>query len=241
MRTASYRMCHRFVASAGLGDTMKKRAAFVTISTLLLAFTAIAQGAQQGGGAGAPPGAAGVSYDPASVPAGTYVVDLEHAAVTGKLRHAGLSHFVFRFNRFDARFTYDPAKPDAPNIRVSIDPTSIDTGVPGFDTNLATSDRHFNVPKYAAITFESNSLRRTGPDKGVMSGNITFLGKTRPMDFDVTFLGVNRGRGGLARVAFSATTSLKRSDFGFAEGSDNLADEVTVAVEADFVQEAPAP
>jgi polyisoprenoid-binding protein YceI len=214
---------------------MKKGALAIAISTLLLAVTAIARAAQQGGGA--PPGAAGVSYDPANVPAGTYVVDPEHSAVTGKLRHAGLSHFVFRFNRFDARFTYDPVRPDAPNIRVSIDPSSIDTAVPGFDTNLATSDRHFNVMRFPSITFESNSLRHTGADRGVMSGTITFLGKTRPMDFDVTFLGVQRGRGGLARVAFSATTSLKRSDFGFAEGSDNLADEVTVAVEADFVQE----
>jgi polyisoprenoid-binding protein YceI len=72
-----------------------------------------------------------------------------------------------------------------------------------------------------------------------MAGNITFLGKTMPLNFDVNFLGVSRGRGG-ARVAFSATTTLKRSDFGFAEGSDNLADEVSVAVEADFVQEQPA-
>jgi polyisoprenoid-binding protein YceI len=219
---------------------MKNRTFSITVSVLMIGFAAIASAAQQGGGAAAPPGAAGVSYDPATVPAGTYVVDHEHAAVTGKLRHAGLSHFVFRFNRFDARFTYDPARPDAPNIQVKIDPSSIDTAVAGFDTNLATSDRHFNVAKFAEITFVSNSLRRTAPDKGVMAGNITFLGKTMPLNFDVVFLGVNRGRGGLARVAFSATTMLKRSDFGFAEGSDNLADEVSVEVEADFVQEAPA-
>ncbi len=165
-------------------------------------------------------------------------MDQQHSALTGSVQHAGLAHFVFRFRRFDARFTYDPAKPDTPNIEVTIDPSSLDTNVPGFDTNLTTSDRHFNVPKFSEIKFVSNSLKRTGPDKGVMTGNITFLGITKPLDFDVTFIGVSKARNG-ATVGFSATTTIRRSDFGFAEGSADLSDEVAVSVDADFMQRQP--
>jgi polyisoprenoid-binding protein YceI len=212
---------------------MKTRALALIAPAAILCATLAVQAAQQGGG-GEAPQPQGPVYDVAAVPAGTYVVDPQHAALTGQLRHAGLSHFVFRFKRFDARFTYDPAKPETPSIQVTIDPSSIDTNVAGFDTNLATSDRHFNVAKFPEIRFVSNSLKRTAPDKGVMAGNITFLGVTRPLAFDVAFQGVTRARGG-ARVAFLATTTLKRSDFHFADGSDNLADDVVVTVDADFV------
>ena len=213
------------------------RAFVVVVAALVTGSMNPGVAAQQGGQPAA--AAPAISYDPMAVPAGTYVVDPQHSALTGKLRHAGLSHFVFRFKRFDARFTYDPARPAAPHVEVTIDPSSIDTNVAGFDTNMATSERHFNAAKFPQITYVSNSLKRTGGDKGIMSGNITFLGVTKPLDFDVTFLGVRRGRGGHT-VAFSATATLKRSDFGFAAGSDNLADEIQVDVEADFLQQQPA-
>lgn len=206
---------------------MKTRAVANLIPALLLGLS-ISASAQP----------AEVSNDPMNVPAGLYVVDPQHSALMGNLRHAGLSHFVFRFKRFDARFTYDPAKPDAPKIEVSIDPSSIDTNVAGFDINMASSERHFNVAKFPEIKFVSNSLKRTGGNKGVMEGNITFLGKTKPLNFDVTFLGVRKNRNS-ATVGLSAVASLKRSDFGFAEGSDNLADAVSVQVEADFIQQVP--
>jgi polyisoprenoid-binding protein YceI len=217
---------------------MKKRALALLVPAALicLAMTATAQRAPKGpGGATAAPDQ-NVIHDPMAVPAGTYVVDPQHSAVTGSVRHGGLARFMFRFRRFDARFTYDPAMPDSPKIDVTIDPSSLDTNVSGFDINLVTSDRHFNVPKFPEITFVSNSLKRTGGDKGVMTGNITFVGKTEPLDFDVTFLGVTKGRNG-ATVGFSATTTIKRSDFGFAEGSADLSDDVAVTVEADFMQQ----
>jgi len=177
-----------------------------------------------------------LAYDPVPVPAGTYVLDPHHAAITGKIRHAGLSHFAFRFRRFDARFTYDPEHPESPNMEVFIDPSSIDTNVDGFDTNMITSERHFNVSKFTEITFVSNSLKRTGDDTGVLEGNLTFLGVTKPLNMELIFLGARETRRGTS-VGFSASTTFLRSDFGFADGSGNLADEVEISVEADFRQE----
>ena len=220
---------------------MKKRALAFVMPAMFIGLTSLTADAQPAANqprGGPAPAAANVVYDAAAVPAGTYVVDHLHSALTGSVRHSGLSHFVFRFKRFDAKFTYDPAKPDAPSIEVTIDPASFDTNVQGFDTDLVTSDRYFNVAKFPAITFVSNSLKRTGPDKGVMSGTITFLGVSKPLDFDVTFLGVAKARNG-ASVGFSATTTIYRSDFGMATGSGDLDDIVSVAVEADFMQQRP--
>jgi polyisoprenoid-binding protein YceI len=206
-------------------------ALFVILNQSATEYALVAEPAQSD----AAPGAT-LAYDPVAVPAGTYVVDPHHAALTGKIRHAGLSHFAFRFRRFDARFTYDPERPESPNVEVFIDPSSIDTNVDGFDTNMATSERHFNVSTFPEIKFVSNSLKRTGEDTGVLEGELTFLGVSKPLNMDVVLLGTREGRRGTS-VGFSASTTFLRSDFGFADGSGNLADEVAISVEADFLPE----
>jgi polyisoprenoid-binding protein YceI len=177
-----------------------------------------------------------IIHDPSLIPAGNYVVDPNHSALYGSIRHAGLSHFVFRFGRFDARFAFDPKTLESPHLEVVVDPSSIDTNVPGFDTNMATSERHFNSSSYPEIRFVSDRLRRTGPDTGVLEGEMTFLGVTKPFDMNVTFLGASQGRRG-ATIGLSATGTLRRDDFGFATGSDNLAEVAEIQVEADFQQQ----
>ncbi len=170
---------------------MKKRSLAIVVPLAMLGGAALAMAVQRT----APPSSvvespvpdATLDFDPLPVPAGTYVLDPHHAALTGKLRHAGLSHFAFRFRRFDARFTFDPENPESPSVEVSIDPSSIDTNVDGFDTNMITSERHFNVSNFTEIKFVSNSLKRTGDDTGVLEGNLTFLGVTKPLNMDVIF------------------------------------------------------
>jgi polyisoprenoid-binding protein YceI len=182
------------------------------------------------GNAAAPP----MIHDPAAVPAGTYVADPAHSSLTGNIQRGGLSYIAFRFKRFDAKFTYDPSNLEMPVVEVTIDPSSINTDT-GLDTYLATSENYFDVEKFAEIKFVSNSLKRTGPDKGILSGTITFLGVTKPLDFDVTFISAVSART-TSTVAFSATTTIHRSDFGFNKTSKGLADAISVAVNANFVK-----
>ena len=214
-----------------------KKIAFAVIPSAILCMTSFA--AAQPAPAPAPPAIAApepVIHDPAAVPAGTYVLDQLHTGLTGTVKHGGLANFPFRFRRYDAKFTYDPAKPDTPSIEVSIDPGSIDTNVPGFDSFLAISDRYFNISKYPEIKFTANSLKRTGPDKGVMEGTLTFMGKTQPLNLDVTFLGVKKTRDTYT-VGFAATATILRSDFGIGIGSPSLVDEIKMTVDGDFVRQ----
>jgi polyisoprenoid-binding protein YceI len=195
-----------------------------------------APGAAPAGDAVPSDGAVATAFDPMSVPAGTYALDQQHSSIVGKVQHAGLSYFTFVFKRFDAQFTYDPASPETSRVEVTIDPTSWDTNVPGFDINIATSDSRFNSPYFPEITYIADTLRLTGGNTGVMEGQMTFLGVTKPLHFDVILRGISEGRGG-ASLGFSATTSFNKSDFNFSVGSENLAEEVHIQVEADFQQQ----
>jgi len=182
-----------------------------------------------------PARAAGVtSHDPARLPAGDYVLDKAHASLVARVSHMGFSHYTLRFTRFDASFAYDPASPAQTRITVSVDPTSLDTGSAGFSKALSTGAAWLNAGAYPKIRFVSTSVT-PGPDgTGQVTGDLTFLGVTRPLVLDVHWNGVGSGLLGGTRTGFSATAHLNRSDFGNRTDLPLVGDEVDFEIEVEF-------
>jgi hypothetical protein len=88
----------------------------------------------------APAAANAFSNDPARAPAGAYELDKRHASVTAKVSHFGFSNYTFLFRDLDATLQYDPRNLAASKITFTVDPKSIDTGLPDFDKELAGDD-----------------------------------------------------------------------------------------------------
>lgn len=173
------------------------------------------------------------SQNPADLPAGRYALDKEHASVLAKVMHLGVSLFTVRFDSFDGAFTWDPAHPEAATVQASVDATSLDAAGP-YSRKFA--DDFLDARAHPAITFVSREIRRN-PDgrTGTMTGDLTLRGVTRPVSFDVTFIGVGRGLLGAGTVTgFSAQAKIKRSDFGSTYLIHWVGDDVTIIIEAEF-------
>ncbi|MFD1809951.1 YceI family protein [Gemmobacter lanyuensis] len=71
----------------------------------------------------------------------------------------------------------------------------------------------------------SQSIRVTGPNTGVVEGLLTILGQTHPARLDVTFNGsmAEHPMMGVAKIGFSATGVIRRSDWGWTMASPSLA------------------
>ncbi len=72
---------------------------------------------------------------------------------------------------------------------------------------------------------------------GVVEGDLTLHGVTRPVSLVVTFNGV----GGdiipfVTRTGFSATTTVKRSDFGVIQYPGLVGDDLVLRIEAEFTK-----
>lgn len=172
--------------------------------------------------------------DPASVPAGSYRLDKGHSSVTAQIRREGLSNFTFRFDRFDASFTYDPAKPEQTLLVVTLEPASVDANVTAWTAHLQAADL-LNTAKFLQVSFVSTHFLQTGPTTGVLMGNVTFLGLTRPMAIELTLNGVAPGP--RTTVGFSGRTAIKMADFpmpGFA--ALHLGNDVQFDIQAEFVK-----
>lgn len=201
-----------------------RRILLTTTASLMLATTALAADMKP-------------LADPlAKAPAGVYELEKSHASITFTVMHMGLAAYTMRFNDFDANIQLDPAKPEASKLNVSIKPASLDANNAKLTAHTSNKD-FFEVEKYPTITFVSKSIEKTSDSTGKITGDLTLHGVTKLVVLDAKYNG-----GGVHpymkkhALGFSATTTIKRSDFGMSYGVPMVADDVHVAIETEFVQ-----
>ncbi len=177
------------------------------------------------------------------MPAGTYSLDKTHASLVWKVSHAGLSNYTARFTDFDANLTFDPNNVENSTLVATINPTSIETDYPNpektdFNKELSQGEQWLNAQNFPEITFESTAITKTSENTGTMTGNLTFLGVTKPVTLDVVFNGAMAEQpfSKLPTLGFSATGSIKRSEWGLNTYVPAIGDRVDIAIEAELAK-----
>ncbi|WP_275096618.1 YceI family protein [Sedimenticola hydrogenitrophicus] len=158
--------------------------------------------------------AAGIALS-APVSAERYVIDTQnaHAFVQFKIAHLGYSWVLGRFNQFEGSFDYDESNPSASTVSVTVNPASVDSNHAERDKHLRSKD-FLKVDEFAQATFTSTSYAVTGDNTGLLKGDLTLRGVTRPISIDVTQIGAGKDPWGGYRRGFEGTTRLALADFG---------------------------
>ena len=168
----------------------------------------------------------------ADLPAGAYALDKKHASVTARVLHMGVSYYAVRFDTFDASFTNDPANPSGAKVKASVDATSLDVGAP-YGRRFA--DEFLDATKNPVVSFVSTQIVPAADGKtATMTGNLTLHGMTKPVTFNVTFVGVGHGLFGGTITGFSAVGTFKRSDFGSTFLLNLVGDDTEIEIDAEF-------
>ena len=145
--------------------------------------------------------------------AGTYVLDPTHASVIARVSHVGYSYSVFRFGRLDGTLRWDPADPARSMLEATVWTASIETPVEGFAKQLS-GDGFLKSATFPQAVFTSTAFRRTSATQGRVEGQLTMMGHTRPVTFDVKLVGAGAGFGGKPRIGIEGHASLDPKDFG---------------------------
>lgn len=168
------------------------------------------------------------------VPSGVYENDPAHTYVAFSYTHMGFSHPILRFNTIGATLNFNADHPDQSKLDVKIDAKSIDGGTPTFDEHL-NSDRFFDTAKFPDIMFKATSIKVTGGMTGTVTGDLTIKGMTKPVTLNVT---LNKaGPNPMSKapsMGFSATGTLKRSEWGLGAYVPNVSDDVKLMIESEF-------
>lgn len=177
------------------------------------------------------------------LPAGAYKLDKSHASLIFRVNHLGFSQYTSRFSTFDIQMELDPANPTAASLEATIDVTSLglENPPPGF-TETLLGPEWLDAGQFPTMTFRSTAVELTGPSTARITGDFTLHGVTKPIALNATFNGgyVGHPLDPNARIGFSATGVLKRSEFGVAYGipepgtTMGVSDEVSVMIEAEL-------
>jgi polyisoprenoid-binding protein YceI len=143
----------------------------------------------------------------------TWNIDATHTSIGFSVRHMVIAKVRGSFRRFSGAVVLDAQDPAAASVSASIDVASIDTGVEQRDGHLKSAD-FFDAEKFPTLTFQSTKVERAGAERLKVTGTLTIRGISRPVVLDVEQLGTGKDPWGNTRVAFAASTSIDRRDFG---------------------------
>lgn len=177
--------------------------------------------------------------DVQSLPAAAYKMDKAHASLVWRVKHQGLSNYTGRLTDFDISLDFDPKTPAASHVKAIINPLSVSADHPtDKDWNRRVGEDFLRGSEFAQIVFESKTIEVTGPQTGKMTGDLTFLGVTKPVTMDVTYNGhaTSPLKLGKALVGFSARGVFNRSAFGSDDYASIASDQVEIIIEAEFAQ-----
>ncbi|GAA1165981.1 YceI family protein [Ornithinimicrobium humiphilum] len=144
--------------------------------------------------------------------AGTYTIDPAHSRLGFSARHAMVTKVRGAFNEVSGTATTGPDLEGA-SVEVTIQAASIDTRQADRDGHLRSAD-FFDVETYPTLTFRSTEVTAADDTTLRVTGDLTVKDVTRPVSFDLEFLGSAQDPFGNVRVGFEGSTEISRKDFG---------------------------
>ena len=170
----------------------------------------------------------------AELRAGDYKLDPDHAYVHFRVGHLGLSTIVGRFNSVVGTLDFDPAKIESTRLQGVIEAASIDVNNADLEATLQGSS-WFKAQLFPEIGFVSTGVVRADNGDLLITGDLTLRGITKSINLNATFNGgADNILTGKYTLGFTASTSIKRSDFGMDGFAALVADDVAVELHGEF-------
>lgn len=142
---------------------------------------------------------------------GTWKIDPTHSEVGFSIRHLAISKVKGKFEKFDATFETGENPLDS-TVSATAEVASVNTNQADRDGHLRTGD-FFLADKFPELSFVSTGARADGGDF-LVDGDLTMRGVTKPVTFAFEFGGFGEDAYGNYKAGFTATTVVKREDFG---------------------------
>jgi len=150
--------------------------------------------------------------DGAGVPAaGRWRIDPGHAEVGFVGKHLVFNKVRGRFRSLEG-YVDVASDPLESTVDVTVDVASVDSGDAARDDHLRSAEL-FDVERFPTATFRGRA-HRWSANTGTVVGELTLKGVTRPVELEVTALGVVTDPWGGERAVFSASGTLNRHDWG---------------------------
>jgi polyisoprenoid-binding protein YceI len=172
----------------------------------------------------------------------TYKIDPAHSSAQFVIRHMMITNVRGAFSKVEGTVVYDPENPADSSIDAVIDATTINTLDPQRDTHVKSAD-FLDVEKYPTITFKSRKVAPNGSEEHSVTGDLTIHGVTKEVVVKVEGpTAEGKDPWGQSRIGASASTKIKRGDFGLSfnsaleTGGVLLGDDLKIELEVSLIK-----
>lgn len=167
--------------------------------------------------------------------ADTYRLEPIHCQVLFFADHLGFSRQMGRFTGVSGEFRFDPDDPGAASVEAEIDVSTLWLGDRAWERKVLSAD-FLDARRWPTMRYASTRVESLGDDRLRVEGELTLRGTTRPVALDVRVNRVGRNSFTLQhRAGFSATTTIRRSEFGMRRLLAAVGDEVEIRLEIEGV------
>jgi polyisoprenoid-binding protein YceI len=172
-----------------------------------------------------------------------WIIDASHSNAGFTVKHMMITNVRGEFTKLEGNVSWDPSKPEATQIEAVIDVASISTREEKRDGHLKSPD-FFDVEKYPKITFKSKSVKAKGADELSVTGDLSIHGVTKEVVLDVEGPSApSTDPFGNVRVGATASTKIKREDFGLVwnaaleAGGVLVGNDVKITIDISLIQQ----
>lgn len=163
-----------------------------------------------------------------------YVFDKGHTHILFAISHLGFSMTHGEFMEYEGTVMIDEGAIANSSVDVTIQMASVDTGHTKRDESLQKPD-WLDTAQFPTMTFKSTAVEQTGDTTATMTGDLTLKGVTQPVTLDVALRG--RGTNPFSNqevLGFTASGTIKRSDFNFTHALPGIGDEIEITIETEL-------
>jgi polyisoprenoid-binding protein YceI len=173
-----------------------------------------------------------------------WTVDNAHSKMKFTVTHLVIAEVDGLFRIYSGTVT--AVKPDfsEATVEFTVDINSISTDNDMRDKHLK-SDDFFNAEKYPQATFKSTSWKKVDDKRFTLTGDLTIRDVTKPVTFDVAYMGSTKDGRGNEKAGFKATAVINRFDYNLKwnavteAGGAVVGRDVTITVNLELAQKKP--
>lgn len=170
----------------------------------------------------------------------TYRIDPEHFSIAFLVEHLGFEKVIGQFAEASGEFVYDEETRKLTSGTVEVKAASASTHHGPRDGHVKSPD-FLNAEKFPVIRFVATDYRAGEDGNGVLKGELTLLGKTRPVELTTRLNKAGKYPFGHGKhtLGISARAKLERSVWGMVYGvtGNMVGDEVDLMFEFEAMRQ----
>lgn len=166
-----------------------------------------------------------------------YAIDPVHTRVMFEIDHAGFSKAIGTLSGSQGHLEFDENDWSTAGLDVTLPMQRLDMGDSGWSASVF-APRFLDVERHPQARFVSTPVERLADNRGSVCGEFTLRGVTRPlcMQFKLNRIARYPLPPFRRTAGFSATATLKRSDYGITAWQSLIGDEIDLRIEAELTR-----